>query len=177
MLAGEERVKVKVRRCTGRNLEAAAELLGSVKIRWQAPGAAAAAIAMTERFARIVYSKRKYQRCLSSGRSMLSFNRAAKTKYHDQKIFIDYVYSCTRTCTAVHVAPCTLLYTYCAFVLPYNMHTRVPSYESCMYVATFVQLYESTKVLSYFRKYFRTLQCVVRNTEVLRVRVQLRVRK
>ena len=56
---------------------------------------------------------------------MLSFNRAAKTKYHDQKIFIDYVYmySCTRTCTAVHVAPCTLLYTYCAFVLPYNMHT------------------------------------------------------
>ena len=125
MLAGEERVKVKVRRCTGRNLEAAAELLGSVKIRWQAPGAAAAAIAMTERFARIVYSKRKYQRCLSSGRSMLSFNRAAKTKYHDQKIFIDYVYmySCTRTCTAVHVAPCTLLYTYCAFVLPYNMHT------------------------------------------------------
>ena len=98
MLAGEERVKVKVRRCTGRNLEAAAELLGSVKIRWQAPGAAAAAIAMTERFARIVYSKRKYQRCLSSGRSMLSFNRATKRPSCVQKIF-DRLQRTVQRCT------------------------------------------------------------------------------
>lgn len=105
MLAGEERVKVKVRRCTGRNLEAAAELLGSVKIRWQAPGAAAEAIAMIERFARIVYSKRKYQRCLSSGRSMLSFNRATKRPSCVQKIFdrLQYVYVYTRTRTGTTV--------------------------------------------------------------------------
>ena len=125
MLAGEERVKVKVRRCTGRNLEAAAELLGSVKIRWQAPGAAAAAIAMTERFARIVYSKRKYQRCLSSGRSMLSFNRATKRPRCVQKIFdrLQYVYTRTRTGTTVlrvGLHDCyTFMYVY-VYVYMYN---------------------------------------------------------
>ena len=124
MLAGEERVKVKVRRCTGRNLEAAAELLGSVKIRWQAPGAAAAAIAMTERFARIVYSKRKYQRCLSSGRSMLSFNRAAKRpSIAFRRSLIDYS-TCTRcTRTVYSCFTCSPMYStatrYCAVVLSY----------------------------------------------------------
>ena len=127
MLAGEERVKVKVRRCTGRNLEAAAELLGSVKIRWQAPGAAAEAIAMIERFARIVYSKRKYQRCLSSGRSMLSFNRATKRPSCVQKIFdrLQYVYTRTRTGTTVlrvGLHDCyTFLYVYVyTYVYMYN---------------------------------------------------------
>lgn len=127
MLAGEERVKVKVRRCTGRNLEAAAELLGSVKIRWQAPGAAAEAIAMIERFARIVYSKRKYQRCLSSGRSMLSFNRATKRPSCVQKIFdrLQYVYTRTRTGTTVlrvglhDCYTCMYVYVY-TYVYMYN---------------------------------------------------------